>query len=99
MSAGTNPRMVDRTGIRGISTEDAVEAAGQSMKHKLIAEPQPEPKEDPALEPETNGEIPGFPVWLIGATLLAVALILRKENRHPLPQHVSICTRAERGNI
>lgn len=73
MGAGTNPRMVDRTGIRGISTEDAVEAAGRGMKHKLIASAERSGGTvRTSVKPELVG--PDDPFWSVDGTSSAVTL-------------------------
>lgn len=48
----------------------------------MPVEPEPEPEQEPTPEPETREEIPGFPAYLIAATLLTVALVIRNENKH-----------------
>ena len=73
MGAGTNPRMVDRTGIRGISTGDALEAAGRSMKHKLIASAKRSGGTvRTSVKPELVG--PDDPFWSVDGTSSAVTL-------------------------
>jgi homoserine dehydrogenase len=73
MGAGTNPRMVDRTGIRGVSTLDALEAAGQGMKHKLIASAKRSGEAvRTSVKPELVG--PDNPFWSVDGTSSAVTL-------------------------
>jgi homoserine dehydrogenase len=73
MGAGTNPRMVDRTGIRGVSTGDAVEAAGRGMKHKLIASAERScGVVRTSVRPELVG--PDDPFWSVDGTSSAVTL-------------------------
>lgn len=73
MRAGTNPRMVDRTGIRGISTGDAVEAAARGMKYKLIASAE---RSDGAVRASVRPELvgPDDPFWSVDGASSAVTL-------------------------
>jgi homoserine dehydrogenase len=73
MGAGTNPRMVDRAGIRGISTGDALEAAGRGMKHKLIASAE---RSGGAVRTSVRPELvePDDPFWSVNGTSSAVTL-------------------------
>lgn len=73
MGAGLNPRMVDRVGIRGLSTEDVVEMASRGLKLKLVATAQ---RTGGAVglkvRPETVG--PEDPFWSVDGTSSAVTL-------------------------
>ena len=73
MGAGTNPRKVDRTGIRGISTEDALKAAGLGMKHRLIAVAE---RSGGALRTRVRPELigPDDLFWSVEGTSSAVTL-------------------------
>jgi len=73
MGAGTNPRMVDRTGIRGVSTEEALEAAGRGVKHKLIASAK---RSGGAVRTRVRPELvgPDDPFWSVDGTSSAVTL-------------------------
>ena len=73
MGARTNPRMVDRTGIRGVSTGDALEAAERGMKHKLIASAERFGGfVRTRVRPELVG--PDDPFWSVDGTSSAVTL-------------------------
>jgi len=73
MGAGTNPRMVDRIGIRGVSTGDAVEASERGMKYKLIASAERSCGVVKAsVRPELVG--PDDPFWSVRGTSSAVTL-------------------------
>lgn len=73
MGARSNPKMVDRVGIRGISTDEVVEATRRGMKPKLIASAE---RSGGAVRmrvgPETVG--PDDPFWSVDGTSSAVTL-------------------------
>ncbi len=73
MGAGLNPRVVDRVGIRGLSTEDVVEMASRGLKPKLVATAR---RADGVfglkVKPETVG--PEDPFWSVDGTSSAVTL-------------------------
>ena len=73
MGAGTNPREVDRTGIRGISTGDALKAAERGMKHRLIAVAE---RSGGAVRTRVRPELvgPDDPFWSVDGTSSAVTL-------------------------
>jgi homoserine dehydrogenase len=73
MGAGTNPRKVDRTGIRGVSSGDALEAAERGMKHKLIASAE---RSGGAVRTRVRPELvgPDDPFWSVDGTSSAVTL-------------------------
>ena len=73
MGARSNPRMVDRVGIRGISTEEVVEAARRGVKPKLIASAE---RSGGVVRmrvgPETVG--PEDPFWSVDGASSAITL-------------------------
>jgi len=73
MGAGTNPREVDRNGIRGISTGDALKAAERGMKHRLIAVAE---RSGGAVRTRVRPELvgPDDPFWSVDGTSSAVTL-------------------------
>jgi homoserine dehydrogenase len=73
MGAGTNPRKVDRTGIRGISTGDALKAAGRGMKYRLIAGAE---RSGGAVRTRVRPELvePDDHFWSVDGTSSAVTL-------------------------
>ncbi len=73
MGAGLNPRVVDRVGIRELSTEDVVEMASRGLKPKLVATAR---RADDVfglkVKPMTVG--PEDPFWSVDGTSSAVTL-------------------------
>lgn len=73
MGARSNPKMVDRVGIRGISTEEVVEAARRGLKPKLIASAERSGGEvRMRVGPETVG--PEDPFWSVDGASSAITL-------------------------
>lgn len=73
MDAGSNPQMVNRIGIRGISTEEVKEAAKRNMKHKLIATAE---RVGGAVQTRVRPEAvgPEDPFWSVNWTSSAITL-------------------------
>lgn len=73
MGAGSNPRMVNRVGISGLSTEDVVEMASRGLKPKLVATAQ---RTGGAVSLKVRPEIvrPEDPFWSVDGTSSAVTL-------------------------